>query len=102
MNTNSENNPLIKQPGAWIPLAMSFMAMTLILGHVAIFGITHETDEGTAAHLFQLLMVAQLPIGAYFAVQWLLRRPKQALLFLALQAAAWIVPVATILWLEGL
>jgi hypothetical protein len=102
MDKNSENQSLLKQPSAWIPFAMSLAAVLLILGYVAIFGITHETDERTAAHLFQLLMVVQLPIAAYFAFTWLPKRPKQSLLILALQAAAWIIPVATILWLESL
>ena len=102
MNTNSENHSLFKEPSAWIPLAMSLMALALIIGHVAIFGITHETDEGTAAHLFQLLMMAQIPIGAYFSVRWLPKQPKQSLVVLGLQVIAWIIPVATILWLEGL
>ena len=105
MNTNSENSPLIKQPGAWIPLAMSFMAMALILGYVAIFGIDHGTggaDEGTPARIFQLIMVAQLPIAGYFAIRWLPRQPKQSLLVLALQAVAWIIPILTVMWFESL
>lgn len=54
------------------------------------------------ARIFQLLMVLQLPIIAYFAIRWLPKRPAQALLILALQAVAWIIPVATIIWLESL
>jgi hypothetical protein len=99
---NSENNSLFKQPSAWIPLAMSIAALALILGYVAIFGIVHHTDEGTPAHIFQLLMVLQLPVVAYFAFKWLPKRPKQSLLVLALQAIAWIAPVLTVIWFESL
>jgi hypothetical protein len=105
MNTNSENNSLFRQPSTWMPLAMSLAALAMILGYVAIFGITNGTgggDEGAPARIFQLIMLAQLPIAAYFAFKWLPKRPKQSLLVLALQAVAWIVPIATIIWLEGL
>ncbi len=102
MKNSSETNSLFKQPSAWIPFAMSFAALALILGYVAIFGIVRHADEGGPAHIFQLIMVAQLPVAAYFALKWLPRRPKQALLVLALQAVAWIVPIAAVLWFEGL
>ena len=47
-----------------------------------------EADEGAAAHIFQLLIVAQVPVGAFFAIKWLPQAPRQALLVLALQACA--------------
>ena len=99
---NSENNSLFKQPSAWIPLAMSFAALAMILVYVAMFGIVHNQDEGTPAHIFQLIMVAQLPIAGYFAVRWLPRQPKQSLLILVLQAVAWIIPILTVMWFESL
>ena len=102
MNTNSENNSLFKQPSAWIPLAMSLVALTMILGYVAMFGIVQIEDEGTPARIFQLIMLAQLPIAGYFAIKWLPKRPVQSLIVLALQAVAWIVPIATIRWFESL
>jgi len=105
MNKNSENDSLLKQPSAWIPLVMSLVALTMILGYVAIFGITNGTgggDEGAPAHIFQLIMVAQLPITAYFAFKWLPKRPIQALIVLALQAVAWIIPIVAVIWFESL
>ena len=104
MNTNSENSSLLIEPSAWIPLAMSLAALVMILGYVAIFGITNGTsngDEGAPARIFQVIMLAQLPIAGYFAIKWLPRRPVQALIVLALQAVAWIIPIATIMWLES-
>ena len=102
MNKDSEVNSLLKQPSAWIPLAMSLIALTFVLGYAAIFGTIQQEDEGTPAHIFQLIMLAQLPIAAYFAFKWLPQRPGQALLVLVLQAGAWIVPIATVIWLESL
>ena len=102
MKNNSENKSLLKQPSAWIPLVMSLMALALLLGYVAIFGIFHNQDEGTPAHIFQLIMVAQLPVVAFFAIKWLPKRPKQSLLVLALQVAAWIVPIVAVIWFESL
>ena len=41
----------IRQPSAFLPVALSLVALALVLGHVALFGVVHEADEGTAAHL---------------------------------------------------
>ena len=104
MNKISENISLLKQPSAWIPLAISLAALAFLVGYVAIFGINHYTgaDEGAPARIFQLLMVVQLPIITYFAFRWLPKRPKQSLFILALQAVAWIVPIITVVWLESI
>jgi hypothetical protein len=82
------SSTLMKQPSALLPMAMSLVALATVLGHVALFGSAREADEGTAAHIFQLLMVAQVPIIAFFAITWLRRTPRQALPVLALQAGA--------------
>ncbi len=78
---------LLRRPTAFLPPVMSLAALALVLGHLALFGVVREADEGTAAHLFQLLLAAQLPIIVAFAVEWLPRRPRPAVLVLALQAA---------------
>jgi hypothetical protein len=102
MNNSSKNGPLFKQPSAWIPLVMSLVALSMILGYVAIFGIVHHQDEGAPARIFQFIMVAQLPIAGYFAFKWLPKRTAQALVVLALQAIAWIIPIITVIWFESL
>ncbi len=61
------NEPTINQPTVFLPLVMSFVALSMVLVHFAIFGIVEETDEGTAAHIFQLLIVAQAPFIAILA-----------------------------------
>ncbi len=94
------NFTTLKQPSALIPLAMSLAALSVVLGHIAIFGVTHEKDEGAAAHLWQLLMAGQFPVIALFALRWLPRRPREALLVLLLQAGAGLAAVAPVFLLK--
>jgi hypothetical protein len=82
---------LLREPSAFLPLTMSAMAIAIVYGHAAMFGVVHESDEGTPAHIFQLLMVVQLPIILYFMVKWLPQAPRQSLPVIALQALAVIV-----------
>lgn len=89
----------VKQPSAIVPVVMSAAALCLVLGHAAIYGIVHEADEGAAAHLFQLLMVAQVPIIVFFAVKWLPRTPGRTLRVLAVQAIAAVAAFASVYWL---
>jgi hypothetical protein len=89
----------IKHPSAWLPIAMSLVALGIVLVHFAMFGIVHEADEGAAAHIFQILMVAQLPIVLLFAIAWLPRSPKKALLVLAAQAGAVAAALASVYFL---
>lgn len=49
---------------------MSLLGLGMVLLHVAVVGLVHEADEGTPAHVFYILMVAQAPIAAYFAIKW--------------------------------
>src|SRR5437588_8347218 len=90
----------IRQPSAFLPVALSLVALTLVLGHVALFGVVHETDEGTAAHLWQILMVVQVPIMAFFAIKYVPQKPKQALLVLALQIVALLTACAPVFFLK--
>jgi hypothetical protein len=60
----------------------TFVAV-LVIGHPA-----REPDEGTGAHLWQLLMAAQLPLAAFFGIIWLPVAPRVAAAVFALQAVA--------------
>jgi len=86
----------LKQPSAFIPLAMSLAALVLVISHIATVGVAREADEGTAAHLWQLLMAGQIPVIAFFAIRWLPRRPRHALVVLALQAASGVAAAAPV------
>jgi hypothetical protein len=99
MNTKPFNVPLLRHPSAYLPLAMSLAALALVLGHAAVYGVIHEADEGTAAHVWQMLMAAQLPIVAYFLLKWLPRRPAESLKVLAILAGTWLANFAGVYWL---
>jgi len=71
-----------------------------VLGHVAMFGAVREADEGTAAHIWQILMAAQVPIVTFFAIKWLPRAPRQALHILALQVGAALAALAPVFFLN--
>ena len=92
----------LKQPSAFMPIAMSLAAFAMIPIYVAMFGIVRSAYEGAAARIFQLLLGAQLPIVVWFALKWLGRTPGLAMLILALQAAAALTPIALITYLESL
>ena len=87
---------ILRRPSALLPLAMSFAALAIVLGHIAMFGAGREADEGTAAHLWQLLIAGQVPLVAFFAVKWLAQTPRQALPVLALQASAGLAALAPV------
>jgi DNA-binding CsgD family transcriptional regulator len=91
---------LMKNPSAFIPLGMSFAALATVLVHIALFGVAREADEGAAAHIWQILMAAQIPIIVFFAIKWLPRTPRQALLVLALQAGAVLAALAPVFILK--
>ena len=99
MKTNFIDLSLIKKPSAYLPLVMSLAALALVLGHAAVFGITHDADEGAAAHTWQILMAAQLPFVAYFMIRWLPNQFKESLKVLVLLAATWLGNFAAVYWL---
>lgn len=93
-------NATLRRPSAYLPIAMSLVALALVLGYVAIFCVTHEADEGAAAHIWQLLMVLQVPIIAFFAIKYFPQQPRQALLVLALQIVAALAACAPVFFLK--
>ncbi|MHB8735420.1 MAG: hypothetical protein ACYC6M_08985 [Terriglobales bacterium] len=87
---------VMKQPSAYLPVAMSLTALAMVLGYIAKYGAVHETDEGAVAHLWQLLMAGQMPIVAFFAIKWLPRAPRQTLYVLAQQVGAALASMAAV------
>jgi hypothetical protein len=79
---------ILRRPSAFLPIAMSLLALAIVLFNIAIYGPAREPDEGTPAHLWQLLMVGQVPIVLFFAIRWLPQAPRSALLVLAIQVIA--------------
>ena len=91
---------MMKRPTAFLPVVMSLASIALVLGHIVTSGVAPQPDEGTAAHLFQLLMITQVPIVTFFALKWVPRARRQALEVLALQAAAALAAFAPVYLLK--
>jgi len=79
---------LLKHPSAYAPVLMSFGALAAVVIYMVLHGSGPQLDEGAAAHIWQLLMAAQIPIVLYFAVKLLPQSPREALPVLALQVVA--------------
>ena len=93
---NRSFGTVMKQPSAFLPLAMSAAALAMVLGYVARYGGGPVHDEGAVGHLWQLLMALQMPIVAYFAFKWLPRAPRQTLCVMGLQAGAVVAAMAPV------
>jgi hypothetical protein len=91
---------MLKRPSAFLPVVLSFAAMATVLGHIALYGVAREADEGAAAHIFQLLMVAQAPALAWFAIKWLPQAPRQAVPIVALQVVAALAALAPVFYFD--
>jgi hypothetical protein len=89
---------IVKQPSAFIPMAMSVMALAVVLCFLVANGVVHQADEGAEAHIWQLLMAGQCPIVVFFAIKWLPRAPRQTLSVLALQTCAGLASMAPVLF----
>jgi hypothetical protein len=90
------NFSAIKPPSAWIPIAMSGAALFTLVFHIARYGMAREADEGSAAHIWQLLMAGQLPVIAFYAVRWIPRDPRRTLWVLGAQVGAAIAALAPV------
>jgi hypothetical protein len=93
-------NPIIKKPSAWIPIAIPLILFTYLVIFISTFGIVWAEDEGTGAHLFQLWLVLEPFMVGYFAVKWLPRAPKPALIILGLQILAALLPISVVFLLK--
>lgn len=92
---------LVKKASALIPVVMSLMAMVLVAIQVLLHGWRPEPDEGAIAHLYQLLVIGQIPVIAFFGIRWLWQAPLQGLCVLVPQGialAAAVVPVYAMGW----
>jgi hypothetical protein len=94
------NAGLLRRPSAFIPVAMSVGALATVMVYAAMFGVARQEDEGTAAHLWQLLMAGQLPVVAFFGIKWLPIEPRQALQVLSLQAVAALAAMFPVWWFQ--
>ena len=81
---------------AFVPPLLSLAALAIVLLHLALHGTARESDEGTAAHVFQLLLLLQVPLIGY----WLLRggAGRRTVPLLALQVGAALAALAPVWW----
>ncbi len=99
MQQDSESlGGMLCRPSAFLPVAMSLAGLALVLGRVALYGVTREADEGATAHLWQWLMAGQMPVLLFFAVKWWPRAPRQATMVLAMQVGAALAAMAPVLY----
>jgi len=99
----NESNTLVqtlRRPAAFLPIAMSLFAVVILLIHIAYSGTAPQPDEGTAAHLWQLLMAGQLPIIAFFVIRRLPASPRYASVILGVQVAAAVAALAPVYFLH--
>ena len=91
---------VLVHPSAFLPIAMSLGALATVLGYLALNGPAPQPDEGSAAHIWQLLMAMQVPIILFFVVKWVPRSPRQAVTVLGLQAGAALAAIAPVFLLH--
>ena len=89
-------NPLLRKPSAWIPIAIPLIFFAYLVIYISLYGIVKEEDEGTGAHLFQIWLVLEPFMLGFFAVKYVPRATKQALIILALQIIAALLPISVV------
>ena len=90
----------LKHWSGWLPIAIPVFLLLMGLRFVALNGLVRQADEGTEAHLFQLLMPVQLLLMGYFGLTWVPRLPRQALSVLALQFFLTVALFVALYWAE--
>ncbi len=102
MTSNNSPFDLLRQPSAWLPLALSGLAVAWLGGFLLFVPppATPPADEGIGARVFQLLLALQLPIAGYFLLAWLPQQPARALMVLALQVMACAMALLAVFLLE--
>lgn len=81
-----------------LPLIFSALACAMVIGSL-IAGVPPQPDEDAGAHIWQLLMVTQIPLVAAFVATADWRTPSPAL-FVGIQVAAMSAACLPV-WLGG-
>ena len=96
----------VMRPSGFLPIVMSILALFVVILRLAISGTAPETmhggrpDEGPAAHIWQILIISQLPILLYFSIRWLGRDPLGTLSVLGFQLLAILAAMAPVFLLH--
>ena len=109
MATLGVNGSAFRARSAWIPLALALAALAFLAGylvtgphapHIVVENGVAREDEGTAARLWQFLMLLQLAAIAAFAARWLPRDPRRTAIMLAIQGLAFLAAALPVFLLE--
>lgn len=92
--------PLSRKPSAWVPIAMSLAIFAMLLYHLLIIGEQREDDEGTAAHIFQLWLVAEVFIVGYFLARWVPQQPKEGTVILVIQILTALLSIGPVFYFQ--
>ncbi len=84
---------------AWVPIGMSLAALAVVVFHIVAVGTAPQADEGAETHIFQILMAGQTPILLFYAVKWLPRGPRPALLVMGVPLGAAVAAMAPVYFL---
>jgi hypothetical protein len=77
------------------PIVMSLIALALVIEGAIEFGNHPPADEGWQAHIFQIMMVAELPIiVAFIILSW--HSLKQNLAIFGAQVLLWAVALGAV------
>ena len=87
---------LAGKPSGYIPILCSFAALTTVVVALASGAGARQPDEGAAAHIFQVLIVAQAPMLAFFGLRWTRKTTWAALTILIAQLFAIGVAIAPV------
>jgi len=79
-----------------VPVAMSLLGLAIVLAVVGTGWQRRLPDEGAAAHLFQLLVVAQAPLILLFLATADWKRWREPAAWLGLQAGALALALAPV------
>jgi hypothetical protein len=95
----------IGRPSGFLPLLMSGAALYVVVLHLVLYGAGPQVqvgrpDEGPEAHIWQILVTGQVPIGLYFALRWLWSDPRGTLWVLGIQVLAFVAAAAPVLLLR--
>jgi hypothetical protein len=85
-----------RKRSAWSPVIMSIGALVLVGVQITLHGAQPERDEGLLAHLWQLLILGQVPIIGFFVFRWVRTYPRQGAAVLAAQVLAAALALASV------
>lgn len=88
MNFSPDTHEVLCSPTALLPIGLSLGALLVVLIHIACFGPVYGADQDPVAHIWQILMLVQIPALALFMGRWFRKARRPTLQVLTLQSVA--------------